>query len=56
MDGWKTIVSFWGVSAYFQVLLQLVAGRVNDRKQTSPMNPLGVDTFARVGNILGPLE
>ena len=28
MDGWNTILSYW-VSAYFQVLLLLVLGRVN---------------------------
>ena len=29
MDGWNTIVSFWG-PAYFQGLLLLVSGRVVD--------------------------
>ena len=28
MDGWKTILSFWGKKAYFQGLCLLVSGRV----------------------------
>ena len=28
MDGWNTILSYWGVKAYFQGLLLLVSGRV----------------------------
>ena len=28
MDGWKMILSFWGVWAYLQVLLLLVSGRI----------------------------
>ena len=28
MDGWNTILSYWGETAYFQVLLLLVSGRV----------------------------
>ena len=45
MDGWNTIVSFWGVWAYFQGRLLLVSGRVDDFLDSSESFSVGCSHF-----------
>ena len=46
MDGWNTIVSFWG-PAYFQVLLLLVSGRVISPHFRGDEAQFGLISFVR---------